>query len=52
MASAIKTRTTATRLLTAVAVLSGLVLSAAQAQAATSPLPAEAPRPSPPRCPW
>ncbi|WP_344447663.1 peptidoglycan-binding protein, partial [Kitasatospora nipponensis] len=43
MASAIKTRTTATRLLTAVAVLSGLVLSAAQAQAATSPLPAEAP---------
>ncbi|MFD7734406.1 peptidoglycan-binding protein [Kitasatospora phosalacinea] len=35
MASAIKTRKTATRLLTAVAVLSGLVLSAAQANAAT-----------------
>ncbi|MGW4809717.1 peptidoglycan-binding domain-containing protein [Kitasatospora sp. NPDC004272] len=35
MASAIKTRKTATRLLTAVAVLSGLVLSTAQANAAT-----------------
>ncbi|WP_051732751.1 peptidoglycan-binding domain-containing protein [Kitasatospora phosalacinea] len=35
MASATKTRKTATRLLTAVAVLSGLVLSAAQANAAT-----------------
>ncbi|GLW55106.1 peptidoglycan-binding domain-containing protein [Kitasatospora phosalacinea] len=37
MASVTKTRNTATRLLTAVAVLSGLVLSAAQAQAAAPP---------------
>ncbi|WP_282205011.1 peptidoglycan-binding domain-containing protein [Kitasatospora fiedleri] len=37
MASAIKTRKTAVRLLTAAAVLSGLVLSAAQANAATPP---------------
>ncbi|MGW4650694.1 peptidoglycan-binding domain-containing protein [Kitasatospora sp. NPDC004289] len=43
MASASKTRKTATRLLTAVAVLSGLVLSAAQANAATASLPGEAP---------
>ncbi|MFF0294549.1 peptidoglycan-binding protein [Kitasatospora sp. NPDC004614] len=42
MASVIKTRNAATRLLTAIAVLSGLVLSAAQAHAATPP-PAEAP---------
>ncbi|MFJ8443019.1 peptidoglycan-binding domain-containing protein [Kitasatospora griseola] len=42
MASASKTRNTATRLLTAVAVLSGLVLGAAQADAATPP-PAETP---------
>ncbi|WP_052390585.1 peptidoglycan-binding domain-containing protein [Streptomyces sp. NRRL B-24484] len=37
MASVIKTRSTATRLLAAVAVLSGLVASAAQAHAATPP---------------
>ncbi|MFJ8041655.1 peptidoglycan-binding protein [Kitasatospora sp. NPDC096147] len=43
MASATKTRTTATRLLTAVAVLSGLVLSAAQAHAAAPASPAGAP---------
>ncbi|MER8182382.1 peptidoglycan-binding protein [Kitasatospora sp. NPDC094015] len=43
MASATKTRTTATRLLTAVAVLSGLVLSAAQAHAATPSSPTEVP---------
>ncbi|WP_405009295.1 peptidoglycan-binding protein [Kitasatospora sp. NBC_01539] len=42
MASVIKTRNTATRLLTAVAVLSGLVLSAAQAHAAAPPSPDEA----------
>ncbi|WP_051969468.1 peptidoglycan-binding protein [Kitasatospora azatica] len=42
MASAIKTRNTATRLLAAVAVLSGLVLSAAPAHAATPPSSAEA----------
>ncbi|MFJ5924543.1 peptidoglycan-binding protein [Kitasatospora sp. NPDC092948] len=42
MASALKTRNALTRLLTAAAVLSGLVLSTAQAQAATPPLP-EAP---------
>ncbi|MFI9788723.1 peptidoglycan-binding protein [Kitasatospora sp. NPDC051984] len=42
MASVIKTRNAATRLLTAIAVLSGLVLSAAQAHAATPP-PTEAP---------
>ncbi|BFV55412.1 peptidoglycan-binding protein [Kitasatospora sp. CMC57] len=42
MASAIKTRKTATRLLTAAAVLSGLVLSAVQAHAATAPSPTEA----------
>ncbi|MFB7663520.1 peptidoglycan-binding protein [Kitasatospora sp. NPDC056138] len=43
MASVIKTRNAATRLLTAVAVLSGLVLSAAQAHAATPPPLTEAP---------
>ncbi|MFJ1702158.1 peptidoglycan-binding protein [Kitasatospora sp. NPDC088346] len=37
MASVVKTRNAVTRLLTAVAVLSGLVLSAAQAHAATPP---------------
>ncbi|BFV56418.1 peptidoglycan-binding protein [Kitasatospora sp. CMC57] len=42
MASAVKTRKTATRLLTAAAVLSGLVLSAVQAHAATVPSPTEA----------
>jgi peptidoglycan hydrolase-like protein with peptidoglycan-binding domain len=42
MASVIKPRNAATRLLTAVAVLSGLVLSAAQAHAATPPPPTEA----------
>ncbi|MEW1914251.1 peptidoglycan-binding protein [Kitasatospora sp. NPDC085895] len=42
MASAIKTRTTATRLLAAVAVLSGLVMSVAQAHAATPPSHTEA----------
>ncbi|GAA2234266.1 MULTISPECIES: peptidoglycan-binding domain-containing protein [Kitasatospora] len=41
MASAIKTRNAATRLLAAVAVLSGLVLSTAQAHAATPPSSAE-----------
>ncbi|MGK4578524.1 peptidoglycan-binding domain-containing protein [Kitasatospora sp. HPMI-4] len=46
MASVIKTQNAATRLLTAVAVLSGLVLGAAQAHAATPPPPAEASAPT------
>ncbi|MFC6593362.1 peptidoglycan-binding domain-containing protein [Kitasatospora paranensis] len=43
MTTATKTRNTATRLLTAIALLSGLVLSAAQAHAATPPPPTQAP---------